>query len=285
MLARDTDWRQGDLLTCEAAAALGLAEATDEGRRAIIITHDCDLPHVSELCVEVIVAELVVKDPKPDPQLSYAKNPRRLHLAYEGAEAAPLILELRHGDRRSVPKGDFAERAVKDNSFALPVEAKRALKQWLAARYGRPAFPNAFEERLRKRSGKRTVEQQIAKILEPDAKYLVGLFFDLGEQRGTEAAEGELYALSVSVVYDATEGGGQARESAERVAAQLRELFEKAYGKPDVAMEVALDACEAVADTYMTLADLRRVDQWRLEYISLRDDNQGDFLAVGEMPT
>ena len=285
MLARDTDWRQGDLLTCETAAALGLVEANDEGRRAIIITHDCDLPHEGEPFVEVIIAELVVNDPKPDPQLSYGKNPRRLHLAYEGTDAAPLILELRHGDRRSVPKGDFAERAVKDNSVALPVEAKRALKQWLAARYGRPAFPTEFEERLRRRAGKRTVEQQIAKILEPDAKHLVGLFFDLGEQRGAEAVEGEPYALSVSVVYDAAEGGGQARTSAERVALQLRELFEKTYGKPDVATEIALDACEAVADTRMTLADLRRVDQWRLEYMSLRDDDQGDFLPVGEMPT
>lgn len=263
---------------------MGLVGAADQGRRVVVITHDCDLPHERELCVEVIVAELVVKEPKPDPQLSYAKNPRRLHLAYEGTDAAPLILELRHGDRRSVPKGDFAERAVKDNSLALPVDAKRALKQWLAARYGRPAFPNAFEERLRKLSGKRTVEQLIAKILEPDAKYLVGLFFDLGEQRGEEAVEGEPYALSISVAYDATEGGSDARLSAERVAGQLRELFEKTYGKPDVATEVALDACEAVADTRLTLADLRRVDQWRLEYISLRDEDQGDFLPGGEMP-
>lgn len=264
---------------------MGLAEATDEGRRVIIITHDCDLPHASELCVEVIVAELVVKDPKPDPQLSYAKNPRRLHLAYERAEAGPLIVELRHVDRRSVPKGDFIEHAVKDNSMTLTVAEKRVLKQWLAARYGRAAFPNAFEERLRKLAGKRTVEQLIAKILEPDAKYLVGLFFDLGEQRGAEAVGGEPYALSVSVVYDATEGGGEARGSAERVAGQLRALFEKTYGKPDVATEIALDACEAVADTRLTLADVRRVDQWRLEYISLQDHDQGDFLPVGEMPT
>lgn len=284
MLARDTDWRQGDLLTCEAAAALGLVAAADEGRRVIVITHDCDLPHGSESYVEVIVAEVVVKDPKPDPQLSYVKNPRRLHLAYEGSDAAPLILALRHGDRRSVPKGDFTERAVKESSLVLSVDAKRVLKQWLAARYGRPAFPNAFEDRLRKRLGKRTVEQQIAKILEPDAKYLVGLFFDLDEQRGAEAGAGEPYALSVSVVYDVTEGGTEARLSAERIAGQLRDLFETTYGKPDVATEIALDACEAVADTRLTLADLRRVDQWRLEYISLRDQDQGDFLPVGEIP-
>lgn len=284
MLARDTDWRQGDLLTVDTAAALDLVGATDQGRRVIVITHDCDLPNEGEHYVEVILAELVVKDPKPDPQLSYAKNPRRLHLVYEGAAAEPLILELRHGDRRSVPKGDFAKRAVKDHKLALPVDAKRALKQWLAARYGRPAFPNAFEERLRKRSGKRSVEQRIARILEPEAKYLVGLFFDLGEQRGVEVVDGEPYALSISVVYDATEGGANARLSAERVAGQLRELFEQTYGKPDAATEIALDACEAVADTHLTLADLRRVDQWRLEYLSLRDEEQGDFLPVGEMP-
>ena len=45
-----------------------------------------------------------------------------------------------------------------------------------------------------------------------------------------------------------------------------------------------LDACEEVADTHMTLADVRRVDQWRLEYISLRDDDVGDYLPVGETP-
>lgn len=280
MLPRDTDWRQGDLLTCEAAVALGLVAAA-ERCRVIVITHDCDLRHDSESHVEIIVAELVIK---PNPQLSYAKNPRRLHLAYDSAEAAPLVLELCQGDRRSVLKSDFAKRAVRDSSCVLPVEAKRTLKQWLAARYGRPAFPEAFETRLSKPVGNRTVAQRIAKILEPDAKYLVGLFFDLGEQRGIEALEGEPYALSASVVYDAAEGGVEARLAAENVAAQLRELFEKAYGKPDIATEIALDACEAVPDTHLTLADLRRVDQWRLEYISLRDGDSDNFLHSGELP-
>lgn len=86
------------------------------------------------------------------------------------------------------------------------------------------------------------------------------------------------------MVYDATEGGAQARQAAEKVASQLRELFEQAYGKPEAATEIALEACEAVADISITLADLRRVDQWRLEYISLGDDEHGDFLPVGETP-
>lgn len=283
MLPRDTDWRQGDLLTGEALAALALAGVTDQ-QRAVVITHDCDLPHEGEANVEVIIADVVLKEPKPDPQFSYARNPRRLHLVYERTDGAPLVLELRHAERRGVPKVGFIRHAVRESGYVLSADAKRTLKQWLAARYGRPAFPNAFESRLRKRSGKRTVEQQIARILEPDARYLVGLFFDLGEQRGMEMDDGEPYALAVSVVYDAIEGGVEARTAAERIARQLHDLFEHVYGKPEKATEIALDSCEAVADTHLTLADLRRVDQWRLEHVSLRDDAQGGFLPVGEMP-
>ena len=283
MLKRDTDWRQGDLLTQEAEAKLTeLNGVVGEKHRVVVITHDCDLPHDGETSVEVIVADVVTG---ANPQFSYAKNPRKLHLGYEIAGGEFIVIELRHTERRAVPKDEFEKHAARDGNISLPVDAKRALKQWLAARYGRPAFPNAFEGRLRKLvDGKYTVERQIGKILEPEAKHLVGLFFDLGEQRSAEVQAGEPYALSISVVYAATEGGKLARESAEKVAAQLHELFEKAYGKPDAATEIALDACEAVADTSISLADLRRVDQWRLEYISLGDDQNGDFLPVGEIP-
>ena len=283
MLTRDTDWRQGDLLTQDTAIKLtALNGAVGETHRIVVITHDCDLPNDGEPLVEVIVTDVVAA---ANPQFSYAKNPRKLHPGYEIAGGQSVVVELRHAERRIVSKAEFAKHAAKDGSASLPVDAKRALKQWLAARYGRPAFPNAFEDRLRKSvSKKNTVERQIGKILEPEAKHLVGLFFDLGEQRSAEVPAGEPYALSIAVVYDATEGGTQARQSAEKVASQLRELFEQAYGKPDAATEIALDACEAVADTSITLADLRRVDQWRLEYISLSDDDHGDFLPVGETP-
>ena len=283
MLTRDTDWRQGDLLTLDAAAKLTeLNGAVGETHRIVVITHDCDLPNDGETSVEVIVTDVVAA---ANPQFSYAKNPRKLHLGYEIAGGQSIVIELRHAERRILSKAEFAKHAAKDGTASLPVDAKRALKQWLAARYGRPAFPNAFEDRLRKSVGKKnTVERQIGRILEPEAKHLVGLFFDLGEQRTAQVPAGEPYALSISVVYDATEGGAQARQSAEKVASQLRELFEQAYGKPDAATEIALDACEAIADTSITLADLRRVDQWRLEYISLSDDDHGDFLSVGETP-
>lgn len=113
----------------------------------------------------------------------------------------------------------------------------------------------------------------------------MALFFDLGEDKAIELEDKVPYFLSISVVYDATEGGPNARASAGKVADELRTLLEQAYGTVDNATEIALDTCTAVADTFMTLADLRKVDQWRLEYISLSEDPAGDFLPTGELPT
>ena len=68
------------------------------------------------------------------------------------------------------------------------------------------------------------------------------------------------------------------------MAQELTQLFGEVYGSPEQAQEIALLDCQAISDTEYTLADLRRSDQWRLEYISLRDDDNGGYLPVGKIP-
>lgn len=278
----DTDWRQGDLLPRNAAIALGLITKEDQHLWVVVITHDCDLRHKDENVVEFIVAK-EIPNSELDPQFASAKNPRRLHLPYTLA-GKPLVLELQQSNKRNVPKADFAQDAAIGSAAQLDSDAKPILKQWLAARYGRPAFPNAFEERIRKKVGKKTVEQHIVKILKPHAKYLIGLFIDLGENRTTELSHDEPYVLSIWIVYDANEGGSQAIQAAKKVAEQLHHLFNQAYDDPETATEIALEKCEVEADTMMTLAAIRRMDQWRLEYISLSEDKGGSFFPAGVIP-
>ncbi|MGF6666304.1 hypothetical protein QF000_008037 [Paraburkholderia atlantica] len=145
-------------------------------------------------------------------------------------------------------------------------------------------FPNAFENRLRRKHKGKTVEQLTGKLLEPYNAHLVGVFFDLDTARFQDLEDGEPYFLRITVAYVATEGGAVARAAAEKAASEISELFTSVYGKPEEAKEIALESSVAVADTHLSLADLRRVDQWRLEYISLRADPPEDFLAVGETP-
>lgn len=281
MLGRDTKWRQGNLLTEQEAYSLGLVESLDSNRCFVLISHDCDLSNDDETLVEGILGSRV-QDRAPT--LANARNPRRLHLTFVSDAGGDMNVELHQADRQQIIKAEFVKIGVRERDFLLPVDEKRALKQWLAARYGRPAYPSAFENRLRKTVRKKSVENRIAKILEPESSHLVALFFDLGEEKTIELEDGDPYFLNISVVYDAIEGGPTAKTSAEKVAGELNTLFEQAYGTPDTATEIALDACNAVADTAMTLADLRKVDQWRLEYVSLREDPSDDFLPVGEMP-
>ena len=282
MLGRDTPWRQGSLIAQADAIAAGLFdEGSADLKRALVITHDCDLPNDKEPEVEVMVGDVVDKLNK---QFARARNVRRLHLAFDTPSGVQQFLDLQITSRQSISKSLIAG-SKPDGGWVLSDEEKRALKQWLAARYGRPAFPNAFETHLRKNvSKKETVEDRLGKVLEKVSAHLVGVFFDLGENRAAELTDGTPYDLRITVVYDASEGGQPARLAAEEVVSEIREIFQSAYGPPEAATEIALESCEAVADIRFSLSDLRKVDQWRAEYISLRQDPPEPFLAVGEMP-
>src|SRR5690606_21482354 len=113
-----------------------------------------------------------------------------------------------------------------------------------------PAFPNAFENRLRKKvpDNRDSVEKAIGRLLATNHQHLAGLFIDLDDKRYQELEEGEPYPLSLQVVYHA-EQGEPARVSGEHVAHELQQLFFKVYGEPENATEICLERSEAIADT------------------------------------
>lgn len=285
MLGRNTTWRQGSVIPQAEAITAGLfSEGESNSKRAIVITHDCDLTNDKEENVEIIVGEIIDKQNK---QFAHARNVRRLHLLYKTPPDDRKTIDLQITDKKSICKS-FLCQGTPDHSFVLLDEEKRALKQWLAARYGRPAFPNAFESHLRKTVKKKeTVEDQLRKLLESEdiSSHLVGIFFDLGQARATELENETPYDLRIIVVYDSTEGSTKARLTATDTATKIQEIFHLAYGEPEVATEIALEHCDAIPDTHFSLSDMRKVDQWRVEHISLHQNPQEQFLAVGEIPT
>jgi len=277
MLGRNTRWRQGDHICHDDAIALGIQVCSELGSQAIIISHDCDLTSDHESHVEVIVARTIEK---VDNSCTGAKNPRKIHitLVILGDPSTVLHVELKQVDRQAVDKSHFSSIKESGSPFVLPEKEKRCLKQWLASRYARPAFPNSFENRIT------TVTKKIERILKPSASDLVGLFVDLGPDRYLELEEGCPYVLSIVIVYDSIEGGPRARENAEAVRIGLESLFHTEFGVPEDAIEIALESCKAISDEFMSLRDVRRMDQWRLEHISLRSDDKGDLVFAGQMP-
>lgn len=264
----DEAWRQGHILHHNDAVSLGLIKQDDTSLKVVVITHDCDLQSTSEQNVEFIVGELV----KESSNNTGAKHPRTLHLCYENLKNNDLnAIQLRHQNKHQINKTRFA--GVKnDEDFKLSVEEKQILKQWLAAKYGRPAFPDNFEKRLRSYDNKKIrFEKELAKIISKYSTYLIGIFFDLGEDRFSDLDEETPYVLQIVLVYDIQKHGMDARKNAEHAEREITELFIKYFGNPSDSELIALESCVSVPDTEFSLYALRRMDQWRVEYITLQD--------------
>ena len=269
-----TTWRQGHVLKHEDAVSLGIILEEQTGVKVVVISHDCDLQS-SETEVELIAGPLV----KGAGNCSHAKHPRILHLNFEKVLGLnQSAVELKQVNKFKIEKEKLSSAAC-DEFYSISPKEKQALKQWLAARYGRPAFPDIFENRLRAYDrGKFKFEKELAKIIAAHSDYLIGVFFDLGEDRFNDLEEGIPYELNIHVVYDAIDSGPIAREEAEKAVTHITELFMGYHGDPAQSELIALMSCNPVPDIEFNLYALRRMDQWRVEYISLQADEVGDYL-------
>ncbi|HEY4832113.1 MAG TPA: hypothetical protein VIH61_06085, partial [Waddliaceae bacterium] len=244
---------------------------------AIVITHDCDLQNEKEDEVELIVATVIGN---LNPAYARARNVRCLHVLYLDPNQNEILIELQHSGYKRIDKRHFLDVAKPNVDLRLSSDEKRALKQWLAARYGRPAFPDQFESRLQKN---KKFYEKLVKLLKPINQYLIGIFFDLNGDRENELAEGSPYYLKISLVYDAT-NGQLARETIELSRKKIIVLFHETFGTPDIAGEIALEDCSGIADSFFSFADARKTDQWwRYDYLSLAESPLSPFLPLGTM--
>jgi len=152
---RKTSWSQGQILTPEAALAFRLVAEDDLASRfPLVITHDCDLAAAldREPSAEILIGRSIDRLGSA----TNAKIARRLELALQG-ETGSRAMELLAPDKRTIPKETLFEYAPRKDLWLAPSD-RRILQGWLAARYHRAAFPEAFENRLRRQVGIRAVE-------------------------------------------------------------------------------------------------------------------------------
>ncbi len=273
------NWEQGSVLNEGSAKSLGLIKEKQFESLPVVITHDCDLRHHKEDTVELIIGEKVKN---PDPVYTNAKNPRQLHLDFLSAEGKSIHLDMKYSNRNFISKEELLNLKQEKSVFEISYESKKVLKQWLAARYGRPAFPNSFENCLRETKGGKTVGRLLEKIFEPIEPHIVGLFFDLGEHMLIELKEIP-YELNIFVVYDGKTNSIEARNAASEAVREIESLFSDVYGTLGTAKGISLESCKAISDTKFALSDIRMMEQWRLEYLSIGQNSSGVYLQTGEV--
>lgn len=266
---RQIGWRQGDVLSADAVASLGLAaDADPTSCLVVVVSHDCDLaqdPRVEPM-VEVMVGRRVGK---PDGNFTHAKNPRRLHISATEA-GAPIWIELTATSRRPIAKPEFCKHARSD-SISIASAHLVTLQHWLAARYRRSAFPDEFDRRL-KDSG---IATRLSKILEPSGDRILAVFFDVDE--GTirqHDGEDDPFMLSIDLVYTTAADPQAAEAAAQKVASEIEAEFRKRFFDNEVrrCRNFELLACTTISDEALTYAMSRKLKQWNAEHLSLRTD-------------
>ena len=192
---RDTPWRQGHVLPDNGAKALGLLSEAAHTKIAIVVSHDCDLaqdPSV-EPFVEVIVGRRIEA---ADGNFSYAKNARRLHLTFSGG-SEHFTVELLARLKIAIKKGQLVEYEPVETT-KLTVAEHTILQRWLAARYGRAAFPDEFDKRLEETG----LRDRLGKILRSSGSSISAIYFDVdyGETVFRSGAR-DPYTLSIYLLY------------------------------------------------------------------------------------
>ena len=266
---RDTPWRQGHLLTLEAALAFGFSHPeSPDSTCVVVISHDCDLANEAlqiEPDVEVIVGRRVQKG---DGNYFWAKAPRTLHIdtLHNGSGA---VIELVATDKRSIPKQKLAS-FIPDVSYALPGKSLSALRSWLGVRYNRAAFPDLFVTRL----SQFKVDKRLAKIIEPVGNLLSAVYFDVDSGKEIDRADGSPHDLKIVLVYPPGDDSEQAADEVEKIEMAVTNLFEEKYFDQSAGKwnGITLKQCMSISEDDLPVSRARLLTQWRLEYMTIKAD-------------
>lgn len=276
--SRNTQWRQGNLLTLEAAECFELSQSDQDSETVVIVaSHDCDISQdvAIEPFIEVVVGRVLgIKPSSIDGNHTHAKNPRTLHIMLAGE--TNKYVEFISTNKQCVSKRELAEYQP-DKHLHLEPESKTIFQRWLASRYRRPAFPDEFERRLKSNK----LHQKIAGTMKKTGYYIVAVFFDVDEGEEVVRADSQdCYCLDIVILYSTNTDADAALLAANEAKSTIETEFKnRLYDKDeDKWQEIELRYVDAISDQALTYKQSTLMKQWRLDYISLQADSQQSIL-------
>jgi hypothetical protein len=254
---RKHGWQQGAIFSIESTRELlGVNHPSDEAR-LVLATHDCDILHQGdhEPNIDVFVA---IPTQKSSPLDAKARNARRLHVP-RAVNGTPRHHEIKYWSRTTLPRACFKMHVPALDAAlggSLPI-----FRQWLGKRYDRSAWPDSFNERL-KRQG---ADKALRTILTPSEHCFRDIFLAIEpeiEELGEDAVP---YAVRVAMVMtEAHAGREEIVAQAQRCATELGNLRRACPG-------IELETVEVITDTDFNLADLDTYRLWDFTDLSFQD--------------
>lgn len=255
-------WRQGSVLGPELLRAArdrapaGITVADTDW--LIVTSHDCDVVNErleKEPVVEVLRAEVVARK-VPDKQQAGGRNPRVLQVQVDDG-GTPVILNAKVHERWTL---DRAWLSIEAPARSLDDKPRRLIAEWLAKRYIRAAFPNAFDARWRAELRNWTG------LLEKHSRWIQGVYLRLSTLRELDEPSPYKVHLIVAAPADAKKQSGwpTKREELEREI----EAFWKQFG-----LGIECAGVDVVGTDELTLAEIEPYQRFDADWVSFADDS------------
>jgi len=258
-------WKRGSILPQTLVETL--REEGDEffnGSNSIfvVVSHDCDVTNNSftlEPDVEIAKAEPIDGD-RRDGNKAWGKSPRIYQLLTK-MDDKELLLELNIHHLSKIPR-DLLKSEGPDNRGPIDDKAMASIVNWIARRYTRDAFPDAFNERARK------AVEPLRKKFKKGGHLLTGVYL-LVEDR--ELGVSETYEIDIWGVMDDDD---HEDVSARNEAAKLLNDMEEELALLD-GIDVNLSELRREKD--VSLSDIRKLKRWDFDDLTIRKGQQSSL--------
>ena len=123
---------------------------------------------------------------------------------------------------------------------------------------------------------KSKVDKGLAKLIEPIGNLLSAVYFDVDGGKEIDHSDGSAYDLKIVLAYPPGDDPEQTADEVEKLETSIEDLFSKkhfdqATGKWN---GIALKACMSISEDDLRVSKARRLTQWRLEYMTLKADDE-----------
>jgi hypothetical protein len=183
-----------------------------------------------------------------------------------------VAIELTANAKTLVPKTSLATFSP-DLCYRLNPIGLDTLRHWLSVRYKRAAFPDEFDRRM----GEVThLAERLEKIVRAVDPVISAVYFRLDILVELSSEDSTPYGLEIFLVYepgmDPAQNGDRADEAAEAVNESFRR---KCFSEKEKSWKhIKLVNVITVSEDDLTVSQAKRLQQWRLEHLSLRPDSE-----------
>lgn len=254
-------WRQGSCLVVNNGDFQDKNNNSLKEGLYVVISQDCDVVN-HDLNKEPIVELLFMSEiKKEDGSLTNGKNPRKLHFQLQ-VNGNIKCLECVIHDKFFLPR-QYLAGVVPDNNFFVKDEELAALIKWVANRYTRSAFPDAFNQRVKSIIG------EIKAILKAHGGKTLGLFVRLNTYNELDSSE--KYKLILNILFYPKYSDGSFVEEFDSCVDEIAQQF------------LEVEGVEVVQAQRLSIDDLShyeflKLKKWDFDYISYSVGADGETL-------